>query len=841
MNSEPKQPLRPEANSFSWEELNRSQRDAFSKITQLLADATAKVDAVKQETSSRRVARPILDEDRCNRTVMLSGDRGMGKTSLLLTLQRALWEEGKNSKSNWEKSGESFSKIKNRIVWLETLDMETIPAPANLLVAILARIDRSVTQSKADSKSRTQNSANELDYVLRDLRGLMTNASLAWDGNIDARAPNLDPDSYASEVLRAEVARLSINSGLDQIMNNIALTASFQGVENPIFVLPVDDFDLNPLRCLELLRLLRMISVPRLFSIVLGDAGMAEKVLGLKLTGDLARISSSQNTGAVFEENIYKKTAPLANQALRKLIPPSQRILLAPMSVEEALSYRPSPHQPTIRDLLGNWKLQLELPCNSSDGAESIQLADNLENFLFPLPLKTAYATKDGNSLPLVYRAAKLFASSPRVVSDLWFRLNSPYTEKIGQHDETRVLLRELTTEFIDSDSEAVGPVFDIISRVIKHLATDGIFRTEGLGVREELTTAIYMNESWGAHLRKEFYIRDLVDHHICVEEERTVTDTQAWQTRNSKSFTTYNIPKVTEGILAALHDSMSLRQNTPILPPWLFGSAGDLNLAYVIWQMNGERVQVNWQGMIFRSFWEIDLLSYAWREALVGGKSATGKYGEYDQTLLTQFALHWMSLSFSLLLGENCWNPKEEIGLLVKQAERMIQCPQRFGAWRREHSLCHLAVLLSFESGLPIELTRPFWDSEQLNAFWQSKLMDIVRLRKQCVGIHESGFESEVKSFTDLQKLLLAPRQLFRDACNDDGSFIWNLLESKKNLELSFQYKILDGRLTAAHLEEEFLKSEASEYANSWLASQLRDSLMHPSNEAGRLSIDNR
>jgi hypothetical protein len=48
---------------------------------------------------------------------------------------------------------------------------------------------------------------------------------------------------------------------------------------NPLFVLPIDDLDLNPTACLAVLNLLRVVSVPRLFTVVLGDLEVAEVVV----------------------------------------------------------------------------------------------------------------------------------------------------------------------------------------------------------------------------------------------------------------------------------------------------------------------------------------------------------------------------------------------------------------------------------------------------------------------------------------------------------------------------------------------------------------------------------
>ncbi len=60
-----------------------------------------------------------------------------------------------------------------------------------------------------------------------------------------------------------------------------------------LFVLPVDDFDLAPAHCLELLRLIRMITTPRLVFVVAGNIRVAETVLRLKSEGDLSALAGT--------------------------------------------------------------------------------------------------------------------------------------------------------------------------------------------------------------------------------------------------------------------------------------------------------------------------------------------------------------------------------------------------------------------------------------------------------------------------------------------------------------------------------------------------------------------
>jgi hypothetical protein len=86
----------------------------------------------------------------------------------------------------------------------------------------------------------------------------------------------------------------NLSRALDEL---VAIIPRVCGVTDPIFVLPVDDLDLNPaVRCLEVLRLLRMIHAPRLFVLALGDMNMIEIVLDLKHSGEFMNVAG--NTGA---------------------------------------------------------------------------------------------------------------------------------------------------------------------------------------------------------------------------------------------------------------------------------------------------------------------------------------------------------------------------------------------------------------------------------------------------------------------------------------------------------------------------------------------------------------
>ena len=95
----------------------------------------------------------------------------------------------------------------------------------------------------------------EDDDPLQLLRMVSTNVAIAWDDDLTHRRPNLDPDNFAAEAIRTERAGLTLVSDLDLVLETLACAFHRTGqVANPLFVLPVDDCDMNPAAVLKMLR-----------------------------------------------------------------------------------------------------------------------------------------------------------------------------------------------------------------------------------------------------------------------------------------------------------------------------------------------------------------------------------------------------------------------------------------------------------------------------------------------------------------------------------------------------------------------------------------------------------
>jgi hypothetical protein len=308
----------------------------------------------------------------------------------------------------------------HRFVWLETLDMEPLPGAANLLAAILVRIGEKLDSPGFRVPPRAAAVFDELDdheQTASDLQELQVDAVLAWQGTDPRRAEHTEPTAYASEVVRSERAGLRLNLRLGKVLDGLArLTKAARKAQDPIFIIPIDDFDLAASRCLELLRIIRMVSTPRLFFLVAGNTRIAEIVLRLESEGDLAKLAGRH---LVPEEARWLRQTgiEIAANNLRKLLPPVQRARLDEVDTEEALKFRASPKGETLDQAVGGI---IVVRNNAPTG----QGKTSLKSFLVP-------KEKDLN---LQYAGAESLGGKPRQILDRILL----FTDHKGEHGPGR-------------------------------------------------------------------------------------------------------------------------------------------------------------------------------------------------------------------------------------------------------------------------------------------------------------------------------------------------------------------------------------------------------------------
>jgi hypothetical protein len=669
----PPRTRRLEAHPFEWGQLTDCQRRAVETLAGLLIDALEGIDRQKDLAADR------IDRERRAQLGFIDGDRGTGKTSVQLAIRRLT-----TAGANVEHVPEVVRRLHNswgRLVWLETLDMEPLPRTANLLAAILARMGEHLKDPGRRSPSRMSAAFDELDEQERaasDLQELEVDAVLAWQGTHPQRGDRIEPTAYAAEVLSSERAGLKLNPRFDSVLTKLAAMVSTGGADNHMFVLPVDDFDLAPTRCLELLRIIRMVTSPRLFFLIAGSARIAETVLRLQGEGDLSLLSGRHFANE--KRAISLCAMEVAANNLRKLIPPQQRVRLEEVQVDEALKFRTSPASKSLEEALDAITFQRN---NAPTGAGETTLYSFLR-FGDPLPFD-------------LYSAMRWLAGKPRQVLDR----TAMFEDHLGPLDNWgRDLLRKLADELSREVKEHGSLEFDQRERLVDFLDTTAAVRfnfSRELKMRWEVEVIRSTEFPGGtAQFRLPFPPRWLFR-----DKEPQKYDNDAPVPPNESP-----LPRALGSGITFLHDLAVSLWGGYLFPNSIhYQPEGFFDYVFVDWLANGhEDTIVRWHPP---EWWTI-------REFERFGAHCLRYFS--DCRSINDYVRGWLAAELDILLDEPCDAQKgSALERLKRDITRLVEeKPGRYNRkYLRESALVRIALLLAPESGASEKFVRSLLGSE--------------------------------------------------------------------------------------------------------------------------------
>jgi hypothetical protein len=425
--SNPKYFLRPEAGPVPCGKLQSRAQDALKDIIGFLSAAVTSVQISSENTT--------VDTNRASRIFFVSGEPGSGKSTLYLTLKEMLSDNNAISKKYSDGCTEDISTLKGAVRWLDTLDLEVAGDEGeNLLAAVLVRLIDVLTKSDTSSNTILSTSCEE---AIKELEELATDIGIAWEGNLRARAGELDPDTYSEEVMRTQRARLRVNERLKETLDKLAKNECYGCHEGTLFVLPVDDFYLKPNASLQLLRLLRMISIPRLFFLVMGDITTVEALFVEKSLADWTAVAGPEIFATLpqRQDEALGRARELRARYLRKLLPPRQRAVIEAMDWDEALRFKPERlngketdvDRTPIVDKLRNLLEKRDI--------DSLTNKSSLFTFLISPPFENEIEQKVESEeerkkkknirrAQEAYTALQILDATSREIMDLWFALH---------------------------------------------------------------------------------------------------------------------------------------------------------------------------------------------------------------------------------------------------------------------------------------------------------------------------------------------------------------------------------------------------------------------------------
>ncbi len=346
----------------NWNELDSTQQEA---LEQLLVMIDQYREDAKQSIKPFRAEFP-LRMNYVSNILFLDGDRGTGKSTVLYSLINAITQnpeeflekrpgsdqvESNMSEEQRQRKQDLYAilqgLVNQNVIFLDPLDPELMPAPSNIIAALMVRIEEAFKRSSHQQKNfayeevifpgRSENTWSEFSQLMRSV-------SIGWTPNLRGRQ-STDPDTYAEEVLKTERARLKIKK-FDAIISQLTHEmGKAHSTSPPLFILPVDDADLSPLHFLDLFHMIRRISSPHILFLVAGNYENLEKVFELKYAADFSEMNNPHSHGQIYrnaEQQGYISSLShnLAHAALQKLIPGGSHLIhLKHLTIQEALNF----------------------------------------------------------------------------------------------------------------------------------------------------------------------------------------------------------------------------------------------------------------------------------------------------------------------------------------------------------------------------------------------------------------------------------------------------------------------------------------------------------------------
>jgi hypothetical protein len=351
------------------DQLSDAELEHILAIEQRLAQAKH-IELERSQDSGSRLQgqasnKPYLAnvDERYGRVLLVDGGRGTGKTSLLLTLVRK-WHADAGIGKKWADkddyrqrllrlpNAESHTRTElvDFVRVIRILDFDPLPPEMPLLAGIIQAM-RPLADQFDPPTAFTDDPCDEGQPTLAELwYKLFRVAALGWSAI--PRPPGLIEQLLAREEQVKDWLQVADgwNSFVwEALIRGNCLQKPDRLPKDAVFVIMIDDVDLQVTRVQELLPALRLLYHPRVFFIVAADKLHMIDMLKLDFLGrqnQLARLPNTVTESAIEVANRDRWASDLAHASFQKVFPKRNRWKLHWLSVLEFLAF---PGLPTKR------------------------------------------------------------------------------------------------------------------------------------------------------------------------------------------------------------------------------------------------------------------------------------------------------------------------------------------------------------------------------------------------------------------------------------------------------------------------------------------------------------
>jgi hypothetical protein len=315
----PKQPyIRPEAGVVRWQQLTADQRDAARAIAKTLGGMVTEPSLPRRGHDWSFL--PMIDPIRRNHVLLIDGKRGSGKSTVLVTLLDA-WNHVARGEQVDAEDKELCPWSGPAVIPVGLLDLQPMDPSTNLLLHLIGTLQRVVDHLESQGTQREVKPGSwdmAPEIASRQAWRRFAKAAVAAGRGVPAPSRSTDLEEQVAEMEYRERERLDLTRAFVELVDTLhddmlawLRRGGLQAPDGMVFVVGIDDADMNPHKSVELLELLRTLWHRHLVYVLTGDSGLFLDLIerGLKRSGG-------------------KAIMRLGSEILDKIIPRRQRFRL---------------------------------------------------------------------------------------------------------------------------------------------------------------------------------------------------------------------------------------------------------------------------------------------------------------------------------------------------------------------------------------------------------------------------------------------------------------------------------------------------------------------------------
>jgi hypothetical protein len=354
---------RTEAHSMRWDELLPPLQHAVRDLLIHLDGAVKEADQHHADYDKSKIEHSLAS------CFLVYGGRGTGKTTVLLSAKDAVNKNSSNffvhSKANKDDTLRQDAEtsagelIKKGVIWLDVLDIESMPPHTNLLTTLLIRVRNSLDMDGFKSNTRETSILEEgTDSARQQLDQLIKDATVMWEDIHEHTTREISSRQIYAVETYADFKR-RFREAMKKLCEELGRRNGRNDGYHPI-ILPIDNIDRSTEHLYNIVKLAQMVDSPNLWLILAGDREDIETFLERAYWKEL--ISMDMGGGGIGKKALGDEDEALvmarrqASAASHKLLPPSHRIEVNLVKPGETLNFCASSNNDsnkhTIYDLL---------------------------------------------------------------------------------------------------------------------------------------------------------------------------------------------------------------------------------------------------------------------------------------------------------------------------------------------------------------------------------------------------------------------------------------------------------------------------------------------------------